>query len=103
MHAASCATSLWLPTIAHLTDEQYCELLRLDYGVSFGRTAAGVHYPSDNIAGLNFAQMFIAKQLPDHLAKRYGADPDKVRAKMEKYMFDWNTFDPAGCSYMSSR
>ena len=58
---------------------------------------AGVHYRRDNSAGLNMGQEVIAHELPDHLAKVYGADPAAVRAKVEKYRFDWRNFSPANC------
>ena len=52
MHSAASSMSLWLPVIANLTEEQYCQVLLTDYAVSFARTVAGVHYRSDNMAGL---------------------------------------------------
>merc|ERR1712196_326936 len=53
MHSAGSTMSYWLPVVAKLTADQYCEALRVDWAVSYGRTVAGVHYPQDNIAGLN--------------------------------------------------
>jgi len=101
MHAASASASLWLPIVTHLSPEQYCQVLRLDYAYAFARTAAGVHYPMDNIAGLQFAQGFIATRLANHLAERYGSDPAVVTAKMQPFLFDWNTFDPETCTFES--
>jgi len=89
MHSAASSMSLWLAVVAELTEEQYCQVLRTDYAVSFARTCAGVHYRSDNYAGLNMGQEVIAHVLPDHLATYYGADPVAVKAKIEKYRFDW--------------
>jgi hypothetical protein len=97
MHSAASSMSLWLAVVANLTDEQYCQVLRTDYAVSFARTVAGVHYTSDNYAGLNMGQEVIAYALPDHLAKVYGADAGKVKAKIEKYRFDWRNFSPETC------
>jgi len=57
-----------------------------------------VHYPMDNIAGLNMGQEVIAKFLPDHLAEMYGADPEAVRLKIEKLRFDWSTYSPRRCT-----
>merc|ERR1711992_24654 len=73
MHSAGSTMSFWLPAVAKLTGEQYCESLRVDYAVSYGRTVAGVHYEQDNIAGLNIGQN-IHKDLPDELADKYGYD-----------------------------
>jgi hypothetical protein len=97
MHSAASSMSLWLPVIANLTEEQYCQVLLTDYAVSFARTVAGVHYRSDNMAGLDMGQEVVAHELPDHLAKVYGADPDAVKAKVEKFRFDWRNFDPETC------
>lgn len=97
MHSAASSLSLWLAVIAELTDEQYCQVLRMDYAVSFARTVAGVHYTSDNYAGLNMGQEVVAHELPAHLEKYYGADPDAVKAKIEKYRFDWRNFSPQTC------
>lgn len=98
MHSAASSMSLWLAVVANLTDEQYCQVLRTDYAVSFARTIAGVHYTSDNFAGLNMGQEVIAHALPDHLEKVYGAKADAVRAKIEKYRFDWRNFSPETCA-----
>lgn len=56
MHSAASSASLWLAVVADLTDEQYCQVLRTDHSVAYARTVAGVHYPGDNIAGLNMGQ-----------------------------------------------
>jgi hypothetical protein len=42
-------------------------------------------------------QEVVANELPDHLATVYGADPDVVKAKVEKFRFDWRNFDPETC------
>jgi hypothetical protein len=53
MHSASSAASLGLAVVADLMDVQYCHVICTDYAVYFARTVAGVHYTTDNIAGLN--------------------------------------------------
>ena len=98
MHSAASSASFWLAVILDLTDEQYCEALRVDYAVAFARTCAGVHYPTDNISGLNLGQAIVADLLPGHLEKVYGSDPEKVKAKIERLRFDWNNFDSYTCS-----
>ena len=97
MHSAASSMSLWLPVVAELTEEQYCQVLLTDYAVSFARTVAGIHYRRDNFAGLNMGQEVISHALPDHLAEVYGANAATVRAKIEKYRFDWRNFSPADC------
>jgi len=101
MHSAASSSSFWLAVVMNLTDAQYCEALRVDYGVAYARTVAGVHYPSDNIAGLNLGQVVVAEKLPGHLAETYGSDPDKVKAKIKSLRFNWADFDPRTCKFSS--
>ena len=98
MHSAGSTVSYWLPAIVKITPEQYCEALRVDYAVSYGRTIAGVHYQQDNIAGLNIGQRIIREQLPGMLADKYGYDSSKIAAILEGLSFDWSTFNPSTCS-----
>lgn len=122
MHSAASSASLWLAVVANLTDEQYCQVLRTDYAVAYARTVAGgkldlqsflyvfcmnifltllccsVHYPSDNIAGLNMGQNVVAHELAGHLAEVYGADKAAVEAKIARLRFDWATYFPEDCS-----
>jgi hypothetical protein len=102
MHSAASSASFWMAVMLNLTPEQHCEALRVDYATAFARTCAGVHYRSDNIAGLNLGQELMAELLPDHLAETYGSDPDKVRAKIAELRFDWNDFSSYSCSTTSS-
>merc|ERR1712183_267534 len=98
MHSAGSTMSIWLPAIAALTDDQYCEALRVDYAVSYGRTVAGVHYQQDNLAGLNIGQWMIREQLPDFLSTKYGYDAGTIRSRLDAFAFDWNTFDATDCT-----
>jgi len=101
MHSAASSASFWMAVILDMTPEQYCEALRVDYAVSFARSCAGVHYETDNTAGLNLGQLIMSEQLPQHLADTYGSDPDKVRAKIDRLRFDWNDFDSYQCTVVS--
>ena len=98
MHSSASIISLWLAVVADLTEEQYCQALRMDYAVAMARAVAGVHYPTDNIAGLNIGQRVVASALPDYLYQEYGADKDLVRAKIRSLDFDWNTFNSHECT-----
>lgn len=98
MHSSASAASLWLAVVADLTEEQYCELLRLDNAIANARTVAGVHYPTDNSAGLNLGQRLVAWALPQHLNRMYGIDEEVVRDKIRTLRFDWNTYDNDSCS-----
>jgi hypothetical protein len=98
MHSAKSASSLWLAVIAKLTPAQYCQALRTDFAVGYARIVSGVHYPSDNIAGLNIGQTVIAEELADHLARTYGANKTAAEAKINKLRFDWKTFDSEKCT-----
>ena len=99
MHSAASSASLWLAVVLEdLTPAQYCEALRMDYAVSYARTVAGVHYPSDNIAGLNLGKEILLDKLADHLAEKCGSNRDVVQAKIESKAFDWAKFNPEDCS-----
>jgi len=102
MHSAASSSSFWLAIVMNLTVPQYCEARRVDYAVAYACTVAGVHFMSDNIAGLNLGQLLVAEKLPNHLAEMYGSDPDKVEAKMKKFRFDWADFDPETCQINST-
>ena len=98
MHASSSTISLWLAVVGDLTKEQYCQLLLMDYGIAMGRSVSGVHYITDNIAGLNLGQQIVASALPGYLYKAYGTDKDVVRAKVRSLLFDWKTFNSHDCT-----
>lgn len=98
MHSAGSTLSLWLPSVAKLSVEQYCEALRVDYGVAYGRTVAGVHYQQDNLAGLNIGQHLIKECLPNYLRKKFGYDESTIRSRLHALSFDWKTFDPVECT-----
>ena len=98
MHAAASTSSLWLAVVANLTADQYCQALRMDFACATGRLVAGVHYHSDNIAGLNIGQQLVAEQLPGVLKRKYGANIRAVRRKVRSLRFDWNTFNPEACT-----
>lgn len=97
-HAAGSSVSFWLPALYKLTPQQYCEALRVDYGVAYARTIAGVHYPQDNLAGLNLGQAVLREKLPGHLSESYGCDSAKLQDRLDRLSFDWETFDPAQCT-----
>jgi membrane-associated phospholipid phosphatase len=98
MHSAASSASFWLAVVLDLNSAQYCEALRVDYAVSYARTVAGVHYPTDNIAGLNLGQHIMAEQLAAHMASKYGSNQAAVQAKIEDLRFNWADFDPDDCS-----
>lgn len=97
MHSAASAASFWLAVVMDLSPSQYCEALRVDHAVSFARTVAGVHYVSDNTAGLNLGQQVVAETLAHHLSVKYGSDRGTVQAKIDRLRHDWTTFDSATC------
>lgn len=97
MHSAASAASFWLDVTMDLNDEQRCEARMLDYSISYARTVAGVHYSSDNIAGLMVGQEILARKLPQYLHDEYGADYTAVVDAIEKAKFDWTTFSSSDC------
>ena len=54
----------------------------ISFSNDIARTVAGVHFPTDNIAGLNLGQEILAPRLPGYLAERYGSDPRVVCEKI---------------------
>jgi len=97
MHSAASSASFWLSIVLDMTDEQLCQAKLVDYGVAFARTVAGVHYRSDNIAGLDLGQEVLSRLLPEHLATKYGASRGKVTKKINKMRHKWDEFDPWEC------
>ena len=97
MHAAASVSSLWLNVVMDLTHAQQCEVFAVDYAVSYARTVAGVHFPQDNIAGLNLGQEILARKLPEYMAERYGSNPEAVRNKIATLRMDWNTYLEGPC------
>jgi hypothetical protein len=102
MHSAASSASLWLAVLLDLSPDQYCEALRVDYAVSYARTIAGVHYPTDNIAGLNMGTEVMRNHLADHMAETYGSDRTAVQDKLKRLAFDWANFNPTDCSTTGS-
>jgi membrane-associated phospholipid phosphatase len=98
MHSAASSSSLWMGVVLDLTEDELCEAKKVDYAVSFARTMAGVHYATDNIAGLTLGQELIARALPDHLRKKYGSDPEVVQDKIDKLRFSWADFPNSDCA-----
>ena len=97
MHSAASAGSMWMGVVMNLTPEQWCETKAVDYGVAYARTVAGVHFPDDNIVGLNLGQELVARKLPGYLAARYGSDPGAVRKKILEMRFDWADYLTSDC------
>ncbi|MEM6730954.1 MAG: hypothetical protein AAF658_05330, partial [Myxococcota bacterium] len=89
MHSAASTSSLYLGVVLDLTPEQMTEARRLDYAVAASRSLAGVHYDTDNRAGLTLGQEVLARSLPEYLHRRFGAAPDRVREKIEALRYDW--------------
>lgn len=94
MHSAASNISFWLRVLFKLTPQQFCEAKKVDYAVAYARTVAGVHYPGDNIDGLNMGQDIIARELPIFLSEKYGSSINNVEDKVKKMRFDWKKFEP---------
>lgn len=98
MHSTGSNLSTWLPIVANLSAQQYCECLRTDYSVSHARAVAGVNYPQDIIDGLNIGMRIIQEKLPSYLAAKYGDSEADVRKEVEQRTFDWKDFDFDACT-----
>lgn len=101
MHAAVSTISLCLSVICDLTDRQKRELRKLDYCIAFFRSIAGVHYESDNIAGLQIGQNIVSACLPDFIMQNYISEiteplqqHDNIVRKIKDEWFDWRDYRP---------
>jgi hypothetical protein len=87
MHSAASTSSTWLSVVFDLTEEELDETRLLDFSISYFRTMAGVHYRSDNRAGLALGQNVIKSKLADHLAEMYGCSTEtrrNIRTEVER-------------------
>merc|ERR1712003_198671 len=103
MHSAASNISFWLQIVMNLTPEQLCEAKKVDYAVAYARTVAAVHFPDDNIAGLQMGQIIVEQALAEHLSEKYDSDEDYVKDKIKAKLFDWAEYDPLeDCSSLTS-
>ena len=74
----------------------YCHSseLSLKCSITIPLLIKGVHYPDDNIAGLNIAQEVLARALPKFLKDKYNSNPFAVARKIRLSRYDWREFDP---------
>merc|ERR1712048_184947 len=91
--------------VGNLTSQQRDEARLLDYSIAYFRTVAGVHYDSDNRAGLALGRYVVLSKLPQYLASKYSCDDHSyqdifgyVEAKIAKMKQDhplrWHTWMP---------
>jgi len=78
----------------NLTPAQVCEAMKIDYGVSYARTIAGVHYVRDNLDGLNMGKELIRLEIAKYLHDHFDADEAAAQAKADAIAasFDWNNY-----------
>ena len=95
MHSAASNISFWMQVMFKLTDAQVCEAMKIDYGVSYARTIAGVHYKEDNLAGLNMGKEVIRLDIAKYLHDHFDADEAAAQAKADAIAasFDWNDYE----------
>lgn len=104
MHSAASSISAWAEIVGNLTETQRNEARLLDFSVAFLRTVAGVHYASDNRAGLTLGQETVRANLPQYLADAYGCSEDTegmikeyVEDKLKRIeKIDWAEWSPEG-------
>merc|ERR1719468_125174 len=105
MHSAASSLSSWLDVVANLTPRQRAEIRLLDFSVSQFRTFAGVHYRTDNRAGLALGRDILKEKLPGYLASRYSCDANssyniktyvaqKINTLAAEHPLDWATWEP---------
>merc|ERR550539_2038360 len=94
MHSAASTASLFLPVVLNLTAAQIRETQLVDCAVATFRSFAGVHYETDNMAGLAIGQEVIRRELPEMLRRNYGSSATAVREKLSRVIdqgHDWRT------------
>ncbi|MEL7304992.1 MAG: hypothetical protein AAGJ56_04080 [Myxococcota bacterium] len=94
MHSAASCASTYLAVVMDLSPQQIAEARRVDWAVATSRSLAGVHYATDNSAGLMIGQEAVRRTLPEYLQRKFGADPDAVRQKLDTVFYDWTKHDP---------
>jgi hypothetical protein len=93
MHSAASSASVFLAVVLNLTASQLAEAIHLDCAVATFRSFAGVHYESDNMAGLAIGQEVLRRELPQMLHEKYGSNISAVESKLEQVIaaHDWRT------------
>lgn len=105
MHSAASSMSTWADLVGDLTAQQRGEARLMDFSVAYYRTLAGVHYPSDNRAGLALGQYLVQRHLPGHLAELYACDKasakaikayveNKIQQLSHDHPLDWAVWKP---------
>merc|ERR550539_244761 len=84
MHSAASTASVYLPVVLNLNAAQIRETQLVDCAVATFQSFAGVHYETDNMAGLAIGQEVIRRELPAMLHRNYGSSIAKVQEKLEK-------------------
>jgi len=92
MHSAASNYSFLLQISSKATPQMVCEAIKVDFAVSKARTAAGVHFVTDNIDGLNIGQEQASLLFPTYF-KEMGGDYDYIKAKVDAKRFDWRNVD----------
>ena len=91
MHGSAACASFVLRTVMDLPEEVAYDMVLADWGVANFRALAGVHHFTDNEHGLFVGQACMYELRPEYLEFVAGADPCKVREKMERCFVDWGT------------
>merc|ERR1719464_2566394 len=86
MHSAGSAISSWAQVILapeNLTEERKEMAFRYDWSVATFRSFGGVHYMSDNRAGLQLGRFILGENGPYFLGQTYGCNDETVAAITE--------------------
>merc|ERR1719469_696750 len=101
MHSAGSAISSWLQVAANPSDAQIAHAQHYDFTIAYFRSFAGVHYPSDNRAGLQLGRFILGLNGPQFVADEYGCSPDSTAdilelATSKRPDVDWSVWNPPG-------
>jgi len=97
MHSAASSASLYFAVVLNLTSTQLKQARLLDCAVASFRSIAGVHYESDNMAGLAIGQEVLRRELPSFLSEHFGSNETVVSAKINAVIADHDWRTAASC------
>merc|ERR1719469_13386 len=101
MHRAGSAISSWIQVVADPTRSEIEMAQLYDYSIAYFRSFGGVHYPSDNRAGLQLGRKILGMNGPDFLGETYGCDDESAKqitahANSKRPYVDWGSYVPPG-------
>jgi len=101
MHSAGSAISSWIQVVTDPSPAQISLSQHYDWSIAYFRSFAGVHYPSDNRAGLQLGRFILGQNGPEYLSQEYGCSDASRQAILDEANskrpdVDWSNYFPPG-------